>query len=77
MAQCLSASMYHLGLGVIADAQIAEKLYLRAAKQGCPVSCNNLATLYSTTYVGVEGKEIEARKYLEKAKALGFDIVAE
>ena len=77
MAQCRIATMYHLGLGVTIDARIAEKLYLQAAERGCPVSCNNLAALYSTAYAGVEGKVKDGNKYLEKARELGFDVIAD
>lgn len=76
MAQCLVASIYQLGLGVNIDVLAAESWYLKAGEQGCPLSYNNLATMYAMDYVELKGKSEKAGEYFDRAVELGFDVVA-
>jgi uncharacterized protein len=79
-AQLNLATLYHLGLGVEADAQRAVELYLAVDKQNIPdehlfsLAYHNLSTLYICGGPGVKPSWQEAQKYRELSKDLGFEM---
>lgn len=79
-AQCLIASLYHLGLGVEAHGESAVYWYRLAGGQNersgeiSGLAYHNLATLYATGMPGVDRNVDEARRYLNLARELGFSI---
>lgn len=77
IAHCLVGSMYHLGLGTSHNGSEAIKLYLKASQQGCAVSYNNLATIYSETLPDVPADPEKVKEYYRKAYENGFDMIPE
>jgi TPR repeat protein len=73
IAQCMVAGLYHLGLGIKADAEKARKLYEQAGQQGCGLAYNNLAS----TILGEENDVALAQHYYRKAIENGFDMITE
>jgi TPR repeat protein len=79
-AQLNLATLYHLGLGVEADAQRAIELYLAVGKQNIPdehlssLAYHNLSTLYVCGGPGVKPSWQEAQKYRQLSKDLGFEM---
>jgi hypothetical protein len=71
-AQCALASIYHLGLGVVADGVEAVRWYKRAADQGSALACNNLWCIYTMGWAGIAEDKEEARRWYEEAKRRGF-----
>jgi TPR repeat protein len=68
-AQCTIGAMFQLGLGIEYDYEKAIKWYSLSAKQGCPISWNNLATIYS-----VLGDKKRAKECYHEAVRLGFNV---
>jgi TPR repeat protein len=79
-AQLNLATLYHLGLGVEADAQKAVELYLAVGEQNIAdehlssLAYNNLSTLYVSGGPGVRPSWEEALKYRQLSKDLGFEM---
>ena len=71
-AQCMLATMYHLGLGVDRDGPEAIKWYLKSSQQGYPVASNNLAGIYFMGDCGVSVDRQEAARWHKLSKAQGF-----
>jgi hypothetical protein len=71
-AQCIIASMYHLGLGVEKSRLEAIKWYIKSASQGYGVASNNLAGIYLVGDDGVAADKVEADKWFHKAREQGF-----
>src|SRR2546427_12286864 len=71
-AQCAVASMYHLGNGVEPDGKEAVRWYTRAADGGSALACNNLWSIYTGGWYGVEQNKAEARKWYDEAKRRGI-----
>ena len=74
-AQCMIASIYHLGLGVSTDGAEAVKWYRRAAEQGHPVAYNNLGSIYRTGMLGVSIDHQKAKECYRKAVECGFEMI--
>jgi uncharacterized protein len=75
VAQCMIGSMYQLGLGTPMNGLEAVKWYLRAGEQGCGLSYNNLATIYSGTLSDVTPDPEKAKECWQKATDNGFTMV--
>ncbi len=71
-AQCVIATMYHLGLGVDRNGPEAVKWYTKSAQQGYPVASNNLAGIYLIGDCGIPVDPQEAARWLELCKEQGF-----
>jgi TPR repeat protein len=71
-AQCIIASMYHLGLGVESNPPEAVKWYIKSALAGCGVAANNLAGIYLSGADGVPADRAAAEKWFQKAREQGF-----
>ncbi len=71
-AQCIIASMYHLGLGVDKNGPEAVKWYVKSARQGYPVAANNLAGIYAIGDCGVRIDREEAAKWRKLSEEQGF-----
>ena len=71
-AQCIIASMYHLGLGGEKMILEAIKWYIKSAEQGYGVASNNSAGIYLCGADGVAADRTEADKWFQKAKEQGF-----
>lgn len=71
-AQCIIASMYHLGLGVETSTMKAIKWYIKSAEQGYGVASNNLAGIYLSGADGVAADRTKAGHWFQKAKEQGF-----
>ena len=71
-AQCIIASMYHLGLGVETSTIKAIQWYIKSAEQGYGVASNNLAGIYLCGADGVAADRTEAEKWFQKAREQGF-----
>src|SRR5258708_6731088 len=68
-AQCMLATIYHLGLGVVdPDGRQAVHWYKEAAAAGSPLACNNLWSIYTNGWYGVVQDKAEARRWYEEAK---------
>ena len=71
-AQCVIASMYHLGLGIEKNGFEAVKWYKKSAQQGYPVASNNLAGIYLIGDCNVTADRKEAAKWYQLSKEQGF-----
>jgi TPR repeat protein len=71
-AQCIIASMYHLGLGVKMSIKEAIQWYIKSADRGYGVASNNLAGIYLCGADGVAADRTEAEKWFQKAREQGF-----
>jgi TPR repeat protein len=71
-AQCVIASMYHLGLGVKMSIKEAIQWYIKSADRGYSVASNNLAGIYLCGAEGVAVDLTEAEKWFQKAREQGF-----
>jgi|SRR4028118_1685315 len=71
-AQCIIASMYHLGLGPEKMISEAIKWYIKSAEQGYGVASNNLAGIYLWGADGVAADRTEADKWFQTAREQGF-----
>jgi len=71
-AQCIIASMYHLGLGGERVILEAIKWYIKSAEQGYGFASNNLAGIYLCGADGVAADRTEAEKWFQKAREEGF-----
>ena len=71
-AQCIIASMYHLGLGRERMILEAIKWYIKSAEQGYGVASNNLAGIYLSGDDGVAVDRTSAEKWFQKAREQGF-----
>jgi TPR repeat protein len=71
-AQVIIANMYHLGLGMNKNILLAIQWYNKAAIQGEPLACNNLATIYFLGDDGIPPDEIQAHKWWQYAVNNGF-----
>jgi TPR repeat protein len=72
--------LYHLGLGVEANAERAIELYLKVAEQQIydehlsAIAYHNLAQIYSCCHGGIEPDPQKAREYRVRSKELGFEM---
>jgi uncharacterized protein len=79
-AQCNLATLYHFGLGVTVSGEKAVDLYRKVAEQNIveghlsALACNNLAILLFTGLPGVEQDTEAGHRYLNRARALGFEM---
>jgi TPR repeat protein len=78
-AQYYLATLYHLGLGVKPDGQLASNWYRQAADQQNDLSTaaaasNNLWCLYVTGMPGIEPDADLAKTYFQRAQELGFPM---
>ncbi|MGL5058753.1 MAG: tetratricopeptide repeat protein [Microcoleus sp.] len=71
-AQCIIASMYHLGLGREKTISEAIKWYIKSAEQGYAVASNNLGGIYLCGGDGVAADRTLAEKWFQKAREQGF-----
>ena len=71
-AQCIIASMYHLGLGREKMISEAIKWYIKSAEKGYAVASNNLAGIYLCGADGVAADRTAAEKWFQKAREQGF-----
>ena len=71
-AQCIVASMYHLGLGREKMILEAIKWYIKSAEQGYGVASNNLAGIYLCGADDVAADRTEAEKWFQTAREQGF-----
>jgi TPR repeat protein len=71
-AQCMIATIYHLGLGHEINGVEALKWYFESAKQGYPVASNNLGTIYLMGDCGVEANRQEAARWYQLSREQGF-----
>ena len=74
-AQCMVASMYHLGFGVPINGAEALKWYHRAAEQGYALAYNNLGSLYATGCPGVPVDREKAKECYRRAVECGFEMI--
>jgi TPR repeat protein len=71
-AQCIIASMYHLGVGQEKMILEAIKWYIKSAEQGYGVASNNLAGIYLCGADGVAADRTQAEHWFQKAREQGF-----
>ncbi|MEG4067191.1 tetratricopeptide repeat protein [Microcoleus sp. Pol11C2] len=72
-AQCIIASMYHLGLGREMMILEAIKWYIKSAEQGYGVASNNLAGIYICGGAdAVAADRTQAEHWFQKAREQGF-----
>jgi TPR repeat protein len=71
-AQCMIATIYHLGLGHEVNGVEALKWYFESAKQGYPVASNNLGTIFLMGDCGVEANHLEAARWYQLSREQGF-----
>jgi TPR repeat protein len=71
-AQCIIASMYHLGLGVKISIKEAIQWYIKSADRGYGIASNNLAGIYLCGADGVAADRTEAEKWFQTAREQGF-----
>jgi TPR repeat protein len=73
--QCAVGSMYHLGLGIPPDGQIAEQWFLKSGLQGYALAYSNLAGMYVSGCVNLDADPVKAKFYYRKAAENGFDMI--
>jgi TPR repeat protein len=74
MAQCLVATIYHMGLGIEKNPEEGRRWYLAAGEQGCGLSYNNLATLHVVCNPNDMKAWEQSAKWFDKALELGFNL---
>jgi uncharacterized protein len=72
-AQCIMASIYHLGLGVKINITEAVKWYLLSANQGNAIASNNLAGIYFIGDCDITQNYEEALKWCRISQKQGFE----
>jgi hypothetical protein len=73
--QCALGSMYHLGLEVQPDGQIAEQWFLKSGQQGYALAYSNLAGMYVVGCVNLEANLEKAKFYYREAAEHGFNMI--
>ena len=73
--QCAVGSMYHLGLGIPPDGQIAEQWFLKSGLQGYALAYSNLAGIYVSGCANLDADLVKAKFYYRKAAENGFDMI--
>jgi TPR repeat protein len=71
-AQCIVATIYHLGLGTDQDCVQAIKWYTKSAEQGYAVAANNLAGIYWIGDCNVDINREKATRLYQLSNELGF-----
>lgn len=71
-AQCIVATMYHLGLGLERNVLEAVRWYRKSAIQGYGVASNNLGGIFTIGDRDIAIDRIEADKWYQKARQQGF-----
>lgn len=73
-AQAVVGLLYHLGLGIERDVNLAITWLEKAAKQGSGDAAHNLGTLYLTCEVDRPIDKEKSKYWFNRAKKLGFKV---
>ena len=72
-AQCMIGNIYHLGLGVPPDLEVAIQWYRKSAAQGYGVASSNLGGIALRGYADVPPDRVEAERLFRQAREQGFE----